>query len=196
MNRILLLLSIVIFSSFTSKPKSYQDALNQLFFGIQMNYASPTFVGDFKKHPLLWYEQPVVKRSLEATVAMNDPEATSVTYEFKMKEDPISTIKATAGKIELSVASFNKKEKIIGLNWQMSVETAAEAQEFYKALVEHFGDYCEITSREKEADELQSAVFISKETAPEGMKQLSVLITKSINGTGYDIFIVPGSSFV
>jgi len=194
---LLILLTLSKSISVLSQPASFDKAVRQLFFDVNIYKASSSIVDSFERVADLKYNDTVVNQwSLSASLFLETKEeAWTSGHKFSFSKSPIAGFKIRSGQIIVRLVETSTTKKVMGLEWEVDFNNKKEGELFYNKLKEIFAPLS--TKQKTEYDNFVGdiAQYSTRNENEKGVRDISIYFGKSSRKEKYQIMLTLFNEF-
>ncbi|WP_153796623.1 hypothetical protein [Foetidibacter luteolus] len=176
---------------------TFSHQLNQLFFGFDITDQSSSLFDSLLSVPQLHHsDNGVRQQNLNITIEMRSDKAWSSRHKFSFTESPLPNLKIETGTIEVVLGETDSTKKILDLNWQLQFSDKAAAAKCFKKLKQIFSNVATKKKYEHDKDVGDVAQFSTRSKADTGIRDITLLLDKSLSTNKYEITLVLVNDFI
>jgi hypothetical protein len=182
---------LTLFSSTVtmSQALTFENALRNLYFGVDIKKASSSLVDTLMTVPSLHHKETVVRQSnLNISMQLNtDKEAWSDRHIFTFTKSPLSGLKIKSGYIEVSIGEASGIKKLLDVSWCVQFDNKTDAEIFYNKLMEIFARLSTKQKTEYDRDVGHIAQYSTRNEGDKGIGDIAFCFGKSLQTKKYEI---------
>src|SRR6187431_3498710 len=118
----IIVIAISITTNSMAQNQPFNNALNSLFFGVQINDTSSSLIDSLKLVPKFNYKEPLVRQKNLNTAIEFGSDSWSSRHIFTFTESPLQHLRIKSGQIYLTLVETPSIEKIVGKLWTVEFD--------------------------------------------------------------------------
>jgi hypothetical protein len=191
------LISFITITS-TAQQTAFENAVNNLFFNVDIKKASDRIITAFLSTKALHCNDTVTRQfGIDVHMRLHtDSEAWTDRYIFIFTESPLKGLKIDSGYILVSIDETDSIRKLHGINWVVQFTSKKDGQAFFKEIKKIFAPVS--TKQKLEHDKLlsESAQYSTRNTIARGIRDVAFTLSKSAKTKKYELRLYLMNEFI
>ena len=177
---------------------NFEDALKNLYFGVDIKKASSNLVDTFMTVPFLQHSDKVAsQRNVNINLQLEtDNDAWSYRHIFTFSKSPLSDLKINSGYIEVSIGKAPGIKKLLDVNWCVQFDEEVDAEIFYNKLVETFTPVSTLQKIEYDIENGHTAQYSTRKEGDKGFRDIAFSLGKSSQTKKFEIRLLLMNEFM
>ncbi|MBI1782594.1 MAG: hypothetical protein HYR66_14710 [Sphingobacteriales bacterium] len=181
-----------------SQTLTFENALKNLYFGVDIKKASSSLVDTLMTVQNLHHSDTVVRQSnLNINMQLKtDKEAWNYRHIFIFTKSPLPGLKIDSGYIEASIGEAPEIKKLLGVNWCVQFDNKIDAEKFYNKLIETFAPLSTKQKTGYDKDVGHIAQYSTRKEEDKGIRDITFCFGKSPRTKKFEITLLLANEFM
>jgi hypothetical protein len=179
-----------------SQDLTFTQAVNKLFFGVDISGNSGSIFDSLTLVPQLKHYYGARQWNLNVTIEMNSEKAWSSRYEFRFTQSPMKGLNFESGVIEVVLGETESTNKLLNIFWRLQFNSKEKAFKAFEILKKVFEDVSSKARLHFGKDLGHMAEFSSRKQVAKGINDITLFLKQSPISKKYEIGLFPGNDLM